>query len=49
MGVYHGKYSFDTFSNLKSVLRKPFWLDINWRYPPYAGKVKFFKKALGLS
>ncbi len=49
IGAYHGKYSFETFSNLKSVLRKPFWLDINWRYPPYAGKVKTFRKLLGLS
>ncbi|NJL49654.1 MAG: aldehyde dehydrogenase [Leptolyngbyaceae cyanobacterium SM2_5_2] len=49
IGAYHGKFSFDTFSNLKSVLRKPFWLDINWRYPPYEGKVKLFRKAIGLS
>jgi aldehyde dehydrogenase (NAD+) len=49
IGAYHGKYSFDTFSNLKSVLRKPFWFDVNWRYAPYAGKLKAFKKVLGLA
>ncbi|WP_017300596.1 aldehyde dehydrogenase [Nodosilinea nodulosa] len=49
IGGYHGQYSFDTFSNLKSVLKKPFWMDIDWRYPPYAGKVKLFRKFIGLS
>ncbi|PSR19401.1 aldehyde dehydrogenase family protein [filamentous cyanobacterium CCP3] len=49
MGRYHGQYSFDTFSNLKSVFKKPFWLDMDWRYPPYESKVKLFKKMMGLS
>lgn len=49
IGNYHGQYSFDTFSNLKSVLKKPFWLDMDWRYPPYAGKDKLFRKVIGLS
>jgi aldehyde dehydrogenase (NAD+) len=49
MGAYHGKASFDTFSHQKSVLKKPFWLDIDWRYAPYADKVDAFKKVLGIS
>jgi aldehyde dehydrogenase (NAD+) len=49
LGSYHGQYSFDTFSNLKSVLRKPFWMDLDWRYPPYGDKVKLFRKFIGLS
>lgn len=49
IGRYHGQYSFDTFSHLKSVLKKPFWMDIDWRYPPYEGKVKQFRKIIGLS
>lgn len=49
MGAYHGRYSFETFSNFKSVLKKPFWLDTDWRYPPYQGKLKLFKKVIGLS
>ncbi|MEM8503612.1 MAG: aldehyde dehydrogenase [Cyanobacteria bacterium P01_D01_bin.1] len=49
IGAYHGKTSFDTFSHMKSVLRKPFWLDIDWRYPPYAKKLDFFKKIVSLS
>ncbi len=36
MGKYHGKSSFDTFSNLRSVLVKSNLLDIPMRYPPYS-------------
>lgn len=35
MGNYHGKASFDTFSHYKSVLKKSFWFDLDWRYAPY--------------
>lgn len=49
IGHYHGPYSFDTFSHLKSVLKKPFWMDLDWRYPPYEGKVQLFKRFIGLS
>lgn len=34
-GSYHGKYSFDTFSHHKSVMKKGTWLDLSFRYPPY--------------
>lgn len=44
IGSYHGKASFDTFSHQKSVLKKSFWFDLNWRYAPYADKLKLFKK-----
>lgn len=36
MGRYHGKSSFDTFSNLRSVLVKSNLIDIPVRYPPYS-------------
>ena len=49
IGHYHGPYSFNTFSNLKSVLKKPFWMDLDWRYPPYEGKIQLFKRFIGLS
>ena len=49
IGAYHGKTSFDTFSHRKSVLKKPFWLDLDWRYPPYASKLDFFKKVINFS
>ncbi|MDJ0621024.1 MAG: aldehyde dehydrogenase [Calothrix sp. MO_192.B10] len=46
IGKYHGKASFDTFSHYKSTYKNPFWLDINWRYPPYKGKLSFLKQLL---
>ncbi len=49
IGAYHGKTSFETFSHLKSVLKKPFWLDATWRYAPYANKLDFFKKIINAS
>lgn len=36
MGNYHGKYSFDSFSHQKAVLKKYFMADVPARYPPYA-------------
>ena len=49
MGAYHGQTSFETFSHLKSVLKKPFWIDIDWRYPPYGKKVDMLKKMIKAS
>ena len=49
IGAYHGKTSFNTFSHMKSVLKKPFWPDIDWRYLPYGDKLEFFKKVISLS
>lgn len=42
-GYYHGKYSFDTFSHKKGILKTPTWFDPNARYPSYKGKLKMFK------
>jgi aldehyde dehydrogenase (NAD+) len=36
IGRYHGKKTFDTFSNMRSVLVKSNLLDIWLRYPPYS-------------
>lgn len=33
MGAYHGKYSFDTFSHRKSILKQTTKFDIPFRYP----------------
>lgn len=35
MGSYHGKYSFDTFSHRKSIVKKALHFDIPIRYAPY--------------
>lgn len=45
-GQYHGKHSFDLFSHQKSIVKKPTWLDIPIRYPPYQGKLGLVKKIL---
>jgi aldehyde dehydrogenase (NAD+) len=47
MGSYHGKKSFLTFSNERSVLDKTTWFDIELRYPPYSGsKLDKFKQII---
>lgn len=48
MGRYHGKYSFDTFSHEKSILRQTSLFDPPLRYPPYtANKLGWFKRLMG--
>ncbi len=42
-GAYHGKYSFDTFSHKRAVMKTPTWFDPALKYPPFAGKLKLFK------
>jgi acyl-CoA reductase-like NAD-dependent aldehyde dehydrogenase len=46
MGRYHGKATFDTFSHHKSVMKKSFRFDLNWRYAPYHGKLDALKRLL---
>lgn len=43
IGNYHGKYSFETFSHKKAVMKTPAWFDPNIKYPPFKGKLKIFK------
>jgi len=43
MGSYHGQTTFATFSHYKSVLSKPFWLNLTWRYPPYIRNLNIVK------
>ena len=45
MGRYHGQAGFDTFSNLRGILRKPTTIDPPLLYPPYTErKVDILKK-----
>ncbi len=47
MGRYHGWYSFDAFSNKRSVYSKNLWIDLPFRYPPANNfKLKIVKKLL---
>lgn len=43
IGQYHGRYSFDTFSHRKPVMKTPTWFDPSVKYPPFKGKLKLFK------
>ena len=45
-GSYHGKFSFDTFSHKKSVMKTPTWFDPSIKYPPFKGKLNLFKKVI---
>ncbi len=38
MGAYSGRHGFDTFSHLKSVLKRGWWPDLDVRYAPYTDK-----------
>ena len=42
-GNYHGRFSFETFSHRKAVLKTPSWFDPAIKYPPFKGKLKLFK------
>lgn len=47
MGKYHGKAGFDNFTHYKSVLKRPFWLDLKFRYPPYKLDLSLLNKLIG--
>ncbi|KAI4386791.1 hypothetical protein MLD38_004693 [Melastoma candidum] len=45
-GRYHGKYSFDTFSHEKAVMRRGFFPELEPRYPPWNDfKLRFIRLA----
>ena len=46
LGKYHGKSGFDNFTHYKSILKRPFWLDLNFRYPPYKLDLSLLKKLI---
>lgn len=49
MGSYHGKWGFDTFSNLKPVVHFAKWFDISLHYHPYTkNKLSLIKRFFGL-
>ncbi|MEP7279091.1 MAG: aldehyde dehydrogenase [Bacteroidota bacterium] len=43
MGAYHGKFTFDTFTRQKPVLKTPTWFDPAIKYPSFKGKLKLLK------
>lgn len=44
MGVYHGKYSFDTFSHQKGIFKNSFDSNPDFLYPPFKLSIEEFKK-----
>lgn len=48
IGKYHGKASFDTFSNYKSIFKNTFLFDRNILYAPYKLCLKYTKKLVKL-
>ncbi|MDR1398144.1 MAG: aldehyde dehydrogenase family protein [Desulfarculales bacterium] len=47
MGRYHGKYGFDFFSNIRSVLHQSSDSDMPLRYPPFSGeKIKILQNII---
>ena len=43
IGRYHGKYSFETFTHARSMIKTATWLDVPMKYPPYKNKLKMVK------
>ena len=35
LGCYHGRWSFETFSHYRSIVKKATWIDLPFRYTPY--------------
>jgi aldehyde dehydrogenase (NAD+) len=46
MGRYHGREGFLTFSHQRSVLQRPFSLDLPFRYPPFARGLPWLRRLL---
>jgi aldehyde dehydrogenase (NAD+) len=48
VGRYHGKYSFDTFSHIKSIVHHSIWIDMFVKYAPYTKlKLRLIKWVMG--
>ena len=46
MGRGHGRHGFETFSNLRSILKRGFQLDLPFRYPPYGNRLSWLRRFL---
>lgn len=47
MGRYHGKYSFETFSHYKPILKKSTKIDVPLRYAPFSKSLGLVRRFLG--
>ncbi|UKJ08845.1 aldehyde dehydrogenase [Solitalea lacus] len=46
LGHYHGKYSFDSFTRLKSMVKTGTWFDSDLYYAPFKNKIKMARMFL---
>ena len=46
MGAYHGRESFETFSHRRSIVYSSLYLYPNFKFPPYADKLKWLKRLM---
>lgn len=46
MGSYHGEDSFNTFTHIKSVVKRGTFMDVKVRYAPYKDKISIMKKIM---
>ncbi|PWT71258.1 MAG: aldehyde dehydrogenase family protein [Bacteroidetes bacterium] len=46
IGAYHGEQSFDRFTHAKPIMKTPTWFDPAIKYPPFDGKLKWFKRMI---
>jgi aldehyde dehydrogenase (NAD+) len=46
MGRYHGRFSFETFSHHRSILRKTTLFNPTLAYPPYKNKLRYMRRML---
>ena len=44
IGAYHGRFTFNTFTRKKPVLKTPTWFDPGIKYPSFKGKLALLKK-----
>jgi aldehyde dehydrogenase (NAD+) len=44
IGSYHGKYSFNTFTRAKPVMKSPLWFDPKIKYPSFKGRLGLLKR-----
>jgi aldehyde dehydrogenase (NAD+) len=47
LGAYHGRWSFETFSHRKAVMKTANFLDPSVKYPPYEGKLGLMRRLIG--
>lgn len=47
MGCYHGRYGFEEFTHLRSIVDKKTWIDLDARYQPYTSeKLKLMRESM---